>query len=102
MYAFVSACFVARLSITLSSLIFAAKCNTGDKDGMDSSNSTDCGEASPAPIAIMWTYLDSYIEGLCEFRRHCNAQLLKKHMPTLTIKKVTDHKFLRGCTRTKT
>lgn len=46
---------MARLSITLSSLIFAAKCNTGDKDGMDSSSSTDCGEASPAPIAIVWT-----------------------------------------------
>ena len=27
---------------------------------------------------------------------HCNAQLLKGHTPTLTVGKVTDHKFPRG------
>ena len=32
---------------------------------------------------------------------HCNAQLLKGHTPTLTVGKVTDHKFPRGRTRTK-
>ena len=33
---------------------------------------------------------------------HSNAQLLKGHTPTLTVRKVGDHKFSRGCNRMKT